>query len=233
MFIGGGDFAKTGEAYLHFFVDVCGIKPEDTVLDVGCGVGRMAIPLTRYLSKDGAYEGFDVVKPGIDWCTKNITSRFPQFRFEWMNIYNRTYNPHSDQTAANFRFPYHDEQFDFVFLTSVFTHMLPSDLEHYLGEIVRVLKAGKPCLITYFLLNEESRRLISNGASRLDFKYDAGGCLCIDQVVPEAALAYEEAYILSTYSKAGLVVDQPIRYGSWCGRKGSMRFQDVIVARKK
>ena len=233
MFIGGGDFLKTGERYLSFFVDVCGLAPDDRLLDVGCGVGRMAVPLTRYLSPVGAYRGFDVVKPGIEWCRKAITSRFPHFQFEWVDVYNQTYNPRGKLNPADFRFPYGDQEFDFVFLTSVFTHMLPNDLRHYLAEIVRVLKPGGSCAITYFLLNQDSSRLISRGASRLDFRYEAAGCLTIDPAAPESAVAYDEASILGLYADTGLVVSHPVYYGFWCGRSGPLRFQDVIVASKR
>ena len=41
---------------------------------------------------------------------------------------------------------------DVAFLTSVFTHMLPEDVEHYLDELARVLKPGGRTLITWFLL---------------------------------------------------------------------------------
>ena len=42
--------------------------------------------------------------------------------------------------ASEFVFPFADASFDFVSLTSVFTHMLPVDLEHYAGQIARVLR---------------------------------------------------------------------------------------------
>ncbi|QLK35236.1 hypothetical protein H0H25_02560 [Flavobacterium psychrophilum] len=48
----------------------------------------MAIPFTNYLSTTGKYEGFDIVKIGIDWCTKNISSRFPNFNFKLIPLKN-------------------------------------------------------------------------------------------------------------------------------------------------
>ena len=57
------------------------------VLDIGCGVGRIAIPLTGYLGGGGQYDGFDVVPGGIAWCEKNISIPFPHFRFELADIY--------------------------------------------------------------------------------------------------------------------------------------------------
>lgn len=233
MFVGEGNFSRAGERYLHFFVDACGLGPDAKVLDAGCGVGRMAIPLTRYLSPRGEYRGFDIVGPGIKWCRQNITSRFPNFQFEWADIHNKTYNPNGKTAAANFRFPYEEERFDFIFLTSVFTHMLRADVENYLTEIKRVLKPGGRCVASFFLLNDESRTLISRGESRLEFRHDLGGCWSTDPLRPESAVAFDERAVVSMYDASGLEIKGPIRTGSWCGRKSSIRFQDVIVAGRR
>ena len=101
-------------------------------MDVGCGIGRMAVPLINYLTEVGSYDGFDIIKPNINWCMNNITPRFPHFRFQHVDIYNKHYNNTGTLQANTFSFPYPDESFNFVLLTSVFTHMLPVDLRHYL-----------------------------------------------------------------------------------------------------
>ena len=51
-----------GELFLRQFIDLANLAPEEAVLEPGCGTGRMAEPLTRYLT--GTYEGFDVVRDG-------------------------------------------------------------------------------------------------------------------------------------------------------------------------
>lgn len=48
-----------GEHFLGHFRNLCDLKPGEVVLDVGCGVGRMAVPLTGFLSPKGRYEGFE------------------------------------------------------------------------------------------------------------------------------------------------------------------------------
>ena len=43
IFIGSGDFQKTGEMLRDQLVDLAGLKPYHRVLDVGCGMGRLAV----------------------------------------------------------------------------------------------------------------------------------------------------------------------------------------------
>jgi SAM-dependent methyltransferase len=237
-FVGGGDFKGIGNEFFQYFLELGQLKPNEKVLEVGCGIGRMAVPLMGYLKDGGHYEGFDIVSHGIRWCQKKITRRAPHFHFLLADIFNYGYNPAGKCKAKNYRFPYEDQSFDFVFLTSVFTHMLPWDMEHYLFEIHRVLKTGGRSFITYFLLNEESLDFVSSGVSSIDFKHEIDGSAAYpgyrlkDPEIPEAAVAYPEKYIQELYRGSSMEICQPIRYGSWCGRKEFLSYQDIVVARK-
>lgn len=232
IFTGPGDFMEVGRGLLRILVDVGGLKPDEHLLDVGCGVGRMAIVLTGYLGPQGSYEGFDVVREGIEWCQANITPRFPRFRFTVADVYNGVYRPDAPSTARDYRFPYPDASFDFVFLMSVFTHMLPPDVENYVREISRVLRPGGRCLITYFLVNEAVRSLIASGKSTLPMRDQPGGYSTIDRGTPEYDIGLPESFVLSLYEKAGLQVVAPIHYGTWSGRPSGLNYQDFVLARK-
>ena len=83
IFTGAEDYKKEGETFLKYFTELGGLKPGDKVLDAGCGIGRMAVPLAGYLNRNGGYEGFDIVLDGIVWCKKKITTKFPNFHFQW------------------------------------------------------------------------------------------------------------------------------------------------------
>ena len=51
--VGGGGsaaFKAIGNEFLGYLVDLSALQPGDAVLDVGCGSGRMALPLTGYLN---------------------------------------------------------------------------------------------------------------------------------------------------------------------------------------
>ena len=232
IFVGAGDFTQIGQEFKNHFIRLAGLQPHNRVLDVGCGIGRMAIPLADYLSPEGEYWGFDIVAKGINWCHRHISTRYSNFHFIHCDIYNKYYHKNGKTLAGDYRFPFNNEFFDFIFLTSVFTHMLPPDLENYLSEISRVLKAGGKCLITFFLLNNESEDLIRAGRSSLDFRYEIDGCLTTDKSKPETAIAYTEGFIKQLFDKYGLTIIEPVHYGSWCKRDAFLSFQDIIVATK-
>jgi len=230
--VGGGDFQGVGQEFRNLFVDYGHLEPDHRELDVGCGIGRMAVPLTSYPSAEGQYEGFDIVKSGIDWCRQNITPKFPNFRFQHSDVQNRNYNPKGTLKAASYRFPYPDESFDFVFLTSVFTHMFRPDLENYTREIARVLASGGTCFVTFFLLNHESEGRIQRGESQLNFSHLIEGGLTTAPKNPGEAIAYPESDVRALFERCQLQVVEPIRYGSWSGRPNFLTMQDVVITKK-
>src|SRR5689334_20530593 len=73
-FVGDGDYKAIGIEFLRHFVRLGGLRSTDRVLDIGCGIGRMALPLTLWLDPaKGTYEGVDVVADGIAWCEETIS----------------------------------------------------------------------------------------------------------------------------------------------------------------
>jgi SAM-dependent methyltransferase len=231
MFVGDGDYRQIGQEFLGHFVELGHLRPTDQVLDVGSGIGRMANPLTGFLD-GGSYEGFDIVPEGVEWCTRQISSRFPHFRFQLADIRNAAYHPRGTQQAADYRFPYPDGTFDFAFATSVFTHMRPPEVTRYLQEIARVLRPGGRCLLTFFLSNASSLEGIASGASAIDFRHQLDGFRTSDRRTPEAAIALPEAFIRDLYESAGLELEEPIRFGSWSGRASFLSYQDIWLAQK-
>jgi|SRR5438477_5539452 len=229
----GEGFEGPGAEFFGYFKDLCNLKPDEAVLDVGCGSGRLALPLTRFLSGAARYEGFDVSRPAIDWCASNITATFPNFRFQVADVRNEAYGVRGRLRPSEYSFPYGDEMFDFVFLTSVFTHMLPNDMRHYVAEVARVLKPAGRCLITYFLLNSQSTELMPDKARfGLNFKYPIDNGCILNSDVPEVGVAYHEKFVRAIYQSHGLRLMEPIHYGSWCGREKFLSMQDIVIATK-
>lgn len=228
--VGGGDFRATGEHFFRIFVDHAGLEPRHRVLDVGSGCGRLAIPLTTYLAPDTEYHGIDVVGPMVQWCRDNISSRHPNFRFHLAELTNTLYSQ-TGTSAAGYRFPFADGTFDFVYLTSVFTHLNPADTDNYLAEIRRVLAPAGRGLMTFYLMTPEYADNRRTGRARVTFDHGSHPYWVNDPRVPEAVSAYDETYILDRIQAAGLAVDV-VSHGGWNGRHG-LSFQDVILASRR
>jgi SAM-dependent methyltransferase len=57
------------------------------VLEVGCGLGRVAYPL-RHQLLTGSYDGFDICAFKIDFLQSTFSPRYPNFRFAHADIHN-------------------------------------------------------------------------------------------------------------------------------------------------
>ena len=118
----GGEFDAIGiverEILIHF-----GLQPEGSVVDVGCGSGRLSKPLAAYLR--GRYLGIDIV-PELVEHARTITGR-PDWQFS---------------VATGLEIPESSNRADIVCFFSVFTHLLHEQSYLYLRDARRVLKPG-------------------------------------------------------------------------------------------
>jgi cyclopropane fatty-acyl-phospholipid synthase-like methyltransferase len=78
------------DAFQRFLL--LGLKPTDRILDIGSGVGRKTLPLFEYITT-GSYEGIDPIAKQVKWCSQRITSRYPNFRIQQIDVWSKHYNP--------------------------------------------------------------------------------------------------------------------------------------------
>lgn len=228
-FCGDGDFRAIGAEFLGYFVHMADLRPEERILEIGCGVGRMAVPLTQYLSEAGEYEGIDVVRQGIEWCERTISPIYPNFRFRHLDLHHPLYNPEATACAAEVQLPFPDASFDFICLVSVLTHLDSAVLTNYAREASRLLAPGGRCFATAFLVNPPAREALRQGKGRLAFDSDATGPqFHSDPAVPLAAVAFDEDYFVEKFLRFGRIRQRPATYGSWSGRE-SAAFQDICI----
>jgi SAM-dependent methyltransferase len=231
IYTGGGDFLKTGKRFVGYFTEYASLKPESHVLDIGSGIGRMAIPLTDVLSEEGKYEGFDAIEKGVLWCQKNVQARFAHFNFSYIPLANDLYR-NAGINPSTFIFPYKDNSFDLCILISVFTHMLPDEIDNYLIQIFRVLKPGASCFASFFVMDEHSAQAMKT--SSFQFPYDMGDHYLFDKQVTAANVAYPKDQLEITFAKYNLSIKHFFR-GHWSGLESdkSLDFQDIYVLTKK
>jgi SAM-dependent methyltransferase len=230
-YVGDSDFRTTGDEFLELCIELAGLRPDERVLDVGSGIGRMARPLARYLRPPGSYEGFDVVPEGIAWCRRRYEAH-PNFRFQLADVRNGLYRPDAGVPAREYTFPFGDATFDFAFATSVFTHLLPAEADRYLGETARVLRPTGRMLATFCVLDAAGRHRSAPGG-RLTFAHEHGHYATQTAETPEDAVAYDEGWIRDRLEAHGLELVGPIRLGNWSGLRDpdTRQFQDVVLAR--
>jgi len=130
----GGDFNYVG-SIMSALVQHYGLPQGGYLVDVGCGSGRLAKPLARYLR--GRYLGFDLV-PELVEHAKRIVDR-PEWRFE---VIDHIEIPEGEGVA------------DMVCFFSVLTHLLHEQGYWYLEEAKRVLRPGGRILFSFLEFTE-------------------------------------------------------------------------------
>lgn len=201
------DFVEVGARLADQLRRLGGLGPDMAVLEIGSGVGRVAIPLTRYLRAGARFEGVDMWAQGVAWCQERITPLFANFRFRVIDIRNDRFNPNGLLQAPDYELPYDEGSFDFVFACAV-NHLDAADVCRFAVEAGRLLRSGGTYLGTWFLVD------------------DANAGLLPDRCRP---VACREDDVLATFAAAGLAIRE-IHRGAWSGTAAVGFQQDIVVA---
>ena len=237
---GGGvdSFEQISRGHIDYLQQQVGINASDNILEIGCGIGRDAIPLTQILNEEGSYLGIDIIGRSIDWCSSNITPKNPNFKFVHFDVEDQLHNPQGTKKQKNIPIPISDNKVDLIILWSVVTHLFEEDTIHYFKEFARVLKPNGLAVITCFVVDDKilsEARKINLTQHNLRFEHPFGpGCFINDVNVPAGAVAYTQEKITEIVLKGGLKLDRPVLTGQWWGNsEGKGYGQDVLILRKQ
>ena len=112
--------------------DLARLQPGETVLDVGCGTGTLAVVAKKRVGATGRVSGIDPSPQMIARASHKAAQRGLAIDF---------------QAGVIEQLPFPDQSFDVV-LSTFMMHHLPDDLKRGgLREIARVLKAGGRLLV--------------------------------------------------------------------------------------
>lgn len=124
----GGNYHGMGEKLAQFLLDL-GLDDTHTLVDVGCGSGRVPVAL-RSSGWQGVYHGIDVSQAMLDYAK----TKFEHWTFHHVA---GLYIPRAVPLA------------DVVAFFSVFTHLKPEESYVYLLEAKRVLKPGGYIVVSF------------------------------------------------------------------------------------
>jgi|ERR1022692_4645791 SAM-dependent methyltransferase len=226
------EFAAGGDRLADMLVAYADLKPSSSVLDIGSGIGRVARSLTKVLSADGAYRGFDVDPAAVAWCQRAY-GLFTNFAFAYAPLPYVNVKDTGQTSAEDFVFPYPDATFDVAFSVSVYTHLARPVIDHYLAETSRVLKPGGICANTFFVFDEVALEAMKAGRTDRAYRDVGDGMYACDPGNPNFGVGFTPDVIALLHEAHGLALIPPVRFGTWSGRKDqSYVFQDVVVARR-
>ncbi len=126
--IGVGDYEEAGLIMLGVLL-MEGLKPDVTLVDLGCGTGRLAVQAIPWLKTGGRYIGIDISKTMLAHARKLIDEKVPSPLCSIELLH---------QTTPSFSLP--DKTVDMVCAFSVFTHMEHEDSFRYLQGARRIIK---------------------------------------------------------------------------------------------
>ncbi|CAN5616491.1 class I SAM-dependent methyltransferase [soil metagenome] len=230
-FMGEDDekFKRIGDELLDGLEHRAGQGRESSVLDVGCGYGRLAHAMKRR-GFDGSYFGFDVLKPQISWCQRKLGSK--RFEFVHIDIGNGRYNP--DGAGAVGDLDLGDRRFDVIAAFSVCTHLWPDDVSAYLRLAAEHLSPGGHFQSTFFLMDDEWRRLVASGEIPQHFQLErTPHCRYHSDAEPLHMVAYDLDWVIAEAARNGLKTSAPL-YGSWSRRpleNPTPAYQDELTFR--
>ncbi|HZI63026.1 MAG TPA: class I SAM-dependent methyltransferase [Pyrinomonadaceae bacterium] len=185
-----GEFLRSGRATneaIRSLLNKHGLKIEqfDSVLDFGCGVGRV---MRHWHKTHGPkWNGTDYNPELINWCRNNL--KFAEFRI----------NELSGQL------PYDAESFDFIYVFSVFTHLDEPLQFFWINELSRVLRPGGYLYFTthgeYYLpdLSKEESEQFLSGKLAIREQHRSGENIC--------AVFHPVSYVQEKLAQNLIVVD--------------------------
>jgi SAM-dependent methyltransferase len=164
------------------------------IVEIGCGCGRMAMHLNaEYFT--GTYLGVDIDPEMIEYCRSHFA--FPRFSFLLSPQTSSTYRGAGLAEQAGAFTIAQPQTRDFVFSTSLLTHLLETEMRFYLRESFRILRTGGMMVMSFFCLEHVEK------GNPWTFSHPVGNAFVDDPKFPEAAVAYRQDYLIGLAKELG------------------------------
>ena len=183
-------------------VSTLGYTPDQYLVDLGCGQGRLAIGLARRFAV-ARYLGLDVSLRSIEWCRGAISARHPAYQFRHLDVVNARYNPTGRPLTPAFRLPVPDLAADIVYMWGLVTNLEPEHMPIYAGETSRILRRGGQVFVTANV-EDDVPAVSVNPEDYLS--YPCSG--------PLHVVRYQRQYFLDVFESVGLELTEYVHHGA-------------------
>jgi SAM-dependent methyltransferase len=183
-----------------FFVMSRGwVDMDSTIVDIGCGCGKFAHHLRDYefngSAFQGKYIGIDIDQEMLDWCGHHFDHE--RFEFYQSTHASKVYNENGN--GSLYTLPMPPDTVNFVFSSSLFTHLLEREVNNYMSESFRVLVPGGIMAMNCFLMDYPPPTM----GGRHTFQHRIGEAFVESLKLPEAAVAFNSSFLLDLAAKIG------------------------------
>lgn len=136
----GGLWEEIGGLTIKFLLEYANLRPENKVLDIGCGCFRCGIPIIGFLNADNYYAidaNEDLVKAGFIEIRKSALGN----KISQKNVH----------ICDNFYAGFFKVKFDIVLAQSLWTHLPLNHIQRCLANVEKVLTDEGAFYTTFFL----------------------------------------------------------------------------------
>jgi SAM-dependent methyltransferase len=224
---------------LPFLQRAAGLTPTSTLLDYGCGLGRIAFAARHFLN-GGHYYGYEPNQDALSFL-KDAYADLPNFHFhgdalladaDYVALHagrerERGISPESVDLSA-----FVDRPVDVQYTHSVFTHMWQPAIIHMLKQFGRLVQPGATCVNTWLIVDKFAAYVLRCDLADRRLPYRVNGALTYQPSNPLMCVAYELEDVRRMYETAGHEIIE-ILWGSWSGRDNGVTFIDIVVSRPR
>lgn len=218
-----------GQQYKSLLIQHAGLNAKSTVLDIGCGTGRLIKPLLEVI-EPANYRGVDICQRFVNICRE----RHRNIDITHIDIRHEEFNPTGYINPESYELPFDHRQFDIVICLGVFNHLRLRWIMQCIRQISKVTKPKGILFSTFLFLNQHSMSKIENGKTKRPFVFSIKNADGWSQTAdrPLLNMAHPEIPVRRALIKSGFMIREPIRYGEWCGAEHSLTGHDVLIAKR-
>jgi SAM-dependent methyltransferase len=140
----------SGTGIVGWLIEQNIIRPNQSILDMGSGNGRLPMGICHHEVPVVSYIGVEIIKECVQFCNHAFAQR-PEYRFFHSDVSNKRYWLGGKTDPEKYKLPFVDSNFDLIVCMSFFSHTGTLKVaQHYLSECMRVLKKDGMMLSTWY-----------------------------------------------------------------------------------